>query len=64
LLPAFTARGVPNLLGPTFAFAVAPAARENMRPPCGEWRRVLIYGVLSYGVFAVFTTLSRVSLDA
>lgn len=64
LLPPFTARGIPNMLGAGFAFAVAVGSRENLRPPRGEWRWLLIYGVLNYGAFTVFTTLSLVWLNA
>lgn len=64
LLPPFTARGIPNALGAAFAFAVAIGSRENLRPPRGEWRWLLIYGFLNYGAFTVFTTLSLVWLNA
>ncbi len=36
--PPSTARGIPNLLGAAFAFAVAPASHEQLDPPRGEWR--------------------------
>ncbi|HEY1935657.1 MAG TPA: DMT family transporter [Acetobacteraceae bacterium] len=64
LLPPFTARAIPNMLGAGFAFAVALASRQHLRPPRGEWRWLLIYGVLNYGAFTVFTTLSLVWLNA
>jgi len=58
-----TARRIPNLLDAGFAFAVAPGSRENMCPPRGEWRWVLIYGVQNSVAFSVFTTISVVWLD-
>lgn len=63
-LPPFTARAIPNTAGVLFAFAVALALRENLRPPPGEWRWLMIYGVLNYGAFTVFSTLSLVWLKA
>lgn len=64
LLPPFTARGIPNLLGAAFAFAVALGSRAKLRPPRGEWRWLLIYGALNYGAFTIFTTLSLEWLTA
>lgn len=63
-LPPFTARAVPNTAGVVFAFAVAAIAREPLRPPRGQWGWLLIYGMLNYGAFTVFTTLSLRWLNA
>lgn len=57
LLPPFAAREIPNLLCAVFGFAVGPGSREKLRPPRGDWRSVLIGGVLNYGAFTGFTTL-------
>lgn len=63
-MPPFTARAIPNTAGVLFAFAVAVALRERLRPPPGEWRWLLIYGVLNYGAFTILSTLSLVWLKA
>jgi drug/metabolite transporter (DMT)-like permease len=63
LLPPFTARGIPNLLGAAFAFAVALGSGDTLRPPRSEWRWVLIAGVLSgfaaAGLFGLGTVVAK-----
>jgi drug/metabolite transporter (DMT)-like permease len=63
-LPPFTARAVPNVAGVAFAFLVALASREKLRPPPGQWGWLLVYGMLNYGAFSVFTTLALLWLKA
>jgi hypothetical protein len=43
---------------------MAPASHEKLHPTRGEWRQLLVYGVLGYGAFSVFTTLSLGWLNA
>ena len=63
-LPPFTARSVSNIAGVVFAFAVAFAVRERLRPPRGQWGWLLIYGMLNYGLFTILTTLALAWLNA
>jgi probable blue pigment (indigoidine) exporter len=63
-LPPFTMRTLCSLAGAAFAFGVAASRREALRPPNGQWRLLLVYSMLNFGVFMVFTTLALVLLPA
>ncbi len=63
-LPPFTARAVPNLAGVVFAFMIALASRERLRPPNGQWGRLVLFAMLNYGAFTIFTTVALVWLKA
>jgi probable blue pigment (indigoidine) exporter len=64
LLPPFTMRAVPGLVGCLFAFAVAMARGERLRPPRDQWAWLVVFAMLNYGLFIVLTTLTLVWLSA
>ncbi len=64
LLPPFTMRAVPGVLGCLFAFAVAAARRERLRPPRDQWLGLAVFAMLNYGLFIVLTTGALVWLKA
>jgi drug/metabolite transporter (DMT)-like permease len=63
-LPPFTMRTVPGVLGCLFAFAVAAARGDRLRPPRDQWLWLCIYAMLNYGLFVVLTTEALVWLKA
>jgi drug/metabolite transporter (DMT)-like permease len=63
-LPPFTMRTACSAAGVAFAFAVAAARREALWPPPGQWGLLLVYSMLNFGIFMVFTTLALVLLPA
>jgi probable blue pigment (indigoidine) exporter len=63
-LPPFTMRSVCSAAGVAFAFAVATVRREALWPPPGQWGLLLVYSMLNFGIFMVFTTLALVLLPA
>jgi probable blue pigment (indigoidine) exporter len=63
-LPPFTMRSVCSAAGVAFAFAVATLRREALWPPPGQWGLLLVYSMLNFGIFMVFTTLALVLLPA
>jgi drug/metabolite transporter (DMT)-like permease len=64
LLPPFTMRTVPGVLGCLFAFAVAAARGERLWPPRDQWPWLLLFAMLNYGLFIVLTTQALVWLTA
>ena len=63
-LPPFTMRTLCCLGGVVFAFAVAALRGESLMPPRGQWGLLLLYSMLNFGIFMVFTTLALVLLPA
>jgi drug/metabolite transporter (DMT)-like permease len=64
MLPPFTMRATCGVFGVAFAFAVALLRRERIWPPAGQWRRLLLFSMLNYGLFIVLTTQSLAWLKA
>ncbi len=63
-LPPFTVRGLVAVAGCAFAFALAFARGERLRPPAGHFLYLVLFATLNYGGFVVFTTLALVWLKA
>jgi probable blue pigment (indigoidine) exporter len=63
-LPPFTMRTACSAAGVGFAFAVAALRREDLWPPPTQWGLLLVYSMLNFGIFMVFTTLALVLLPA
>jgi probable blue pigment (indigoidine) exporter len=63
-LPPFTMRTACSAAGVVFAFAVAALRREKLWPPREQWGLLLVFSMLNFGVFMVFTTLALVLLPA
>ena len=63
-LPPFTMRSVCTVGGVVFAFAVAALRREELRPPRAQWGWLIVFAVLNFGGFMVFSTLALVWLNA
>ena len=63
-LPPFSMRAFCGGCGCLFAIAVALVRRENLLPPRGQWGRLVLFAMLNYGVFIVFSTESQVFLPA
>lgn len=63
-LPPFTARIVPLAGGVLFAFAMAWLRGERLRPPRSQWGWLVVYGLLNYGLFTIFTMLALLWLSA
>lgn len=64
LLSPFTARAAVGVSGTAFAFLVAILRRERIVPPRDQWGRLLVFAMLNYGAFIVFSTLSLIWLKA
>jgi probable blue pigment (indigoidine) exporter len=63
-LPPFTMRAFCGACGCVFAFAVAAARREDLRPPRAQWARLFLFAMLNYGAYIVFSTEAQVYLPA
>lgn len=63
-LPPFSMRALCCTVGVGFAFLLAAARREALVPPRAQWGRLVLFALLNYGVFVVFTTLSLLWLSA
>ena len=64
LLPPFTMRATPGVLGCLFAFAVAATREERLRPPRDQWVMLFVFAQLNYGLFIILTTQALVWLKA
>ena len=63
-LPPFTMRAVCCLGAVAFAFLLAGARGEALRPPRAQWGRLLVFSILNYGAFVLLTTFSLLWLTA
>jgi drug/metabolite transporter (DMT)-like permease len=63
-LPPFTMRALCGGCGCVFAFAVAAARREDLRPPRAQWGRLFLFAMLNYGAYIVFSTEAQVYLPS
>jgi drug/metabolite transporter (DMT)-like permease len=63
-MPPFTMRAFCGGCGCVFAFAVAAARREDLRPPRAEWGRLFLFAMLNYGAYIVFSTEAQVYLPS
>jgi len=63
-LPPFTMRAACGIGGCLFAFAVAAARGERLRPPRNQWGWLFVFAMLNYGLFIVLTTQALVWLTA
>ena len=64
MLPPYSMRAVSGVIGCVLAFIIAYARRERMWPPRDQWGRILLFSLLNYGLFIVFTTQSLARLKA
>ena len=63
-LPPFAMRTLCCGAAAAFAFGLARARGERLRPPPHQWRRLILFAMLNYGVFTVLTTLALYWLPA
>lgn len=63
-LPPFWMRSIAGLSGLTFALVLALVHRENLRVPRGQLPNLILFSLLNYGAFGIFTALSLVWLRA
>ena len=64
MLPPFSMRATVGVVGCAFAFAVGFARGERLWPPRDQWKRLIVYAMLNYGLFIVLTTKSLAMLPA
>jgi probable blue pigment (indigoidine) exporter len=64
MLPPFSMRAACGVLAFSFAFLIALVRGENLWPPRDQWPRLVLFGMLNYGLFIVLNTLSLVGLKA
>ena len=64
MLPPFSMRASCGVIGFSFAFLIALLRRERVWPPRDQWRRLILFAMLNYGLFIVLTTESLVWLKA
>lgn len=63
-MPPFTMRSVTTVGGAMFAFAVAAVRREALRPPRAQWGWLIVFAMLNFGGFMVFSTMALAWLNA
>lgn len=64
MLPPYSMRAISGVIGCILAFTIAYARRERIWPPRDQWGRILLFSLLNYGLFIVFTTQSLARLKA
>ncbi len=64
MLPPFSMRAACGVLACAFTFLIALVRRETLWPPRDQWPRLVLFGMLNYGLFIVLNTLSLVWLKA
>lgn len=64
MLPPFSMRLACGGLACAFTFLIAIARRETLWPPRDQWPRLVLFGMLNYGLFIALNTLSLVWLKA
>lgn len=63
-LPPFWMRAISGLSGFAFALILAGLRRESLRVPRAQIPRLILFSVLNYGAFGIFTVLSLLWLNA
>ena len=63
-LPPFAMRTLCCGGGAVFAFALAAGRGEPLRPPAGQWPRLIAFAAMNYGAFTILTTLALFWLPA
>ena len=64
MLPPFSMRAACGVSACAVTFVIAGLRGEKLWPPRDQWGRLLLFGMLNYGLFIVLNTLSLVWLRA
>jgi drug/metabolite transporter (DMT)-like permease len=64
MLPPYTVRSTSGLIGCFLALVIALLRRERIWPPRDQWRRLVLYAMLNFGLFIVLTTQAIARLRA
>jgi drug/metabolite transporter (DMT)-like permease len=56
MLPPYTVRATSGVIGCALALGVAALRGERIWPPRDQWRRIILFAMLNFGLFMVLTT--------